>query len=105
MYLVPLKMKRQESREDIMGFNSGLMRNSSNQIRDPRVVSMADADMHFQKDSTNMASINESEGGLPQTEDAENMETLAKPQGLFNYGGSQATVNDDRISAAFGGDN
>ena len=94
--------------ENTMRFDEGLKPNSTNQIRDPRIVSMADTDMNFQKDSTLLNSNIESCGGLPQMEDADSIEPLPKNAGLFNQGvatGSQASINDEIRSAAFGGDN
>ena len=58
--------------------------------------------MNLEKDSN--PSIIESCGGLPETEDADLIVPLPKSAGLFNQG-SQATVNDDTRSAAFGGFN
>ena len=49
-----------ETSENEMGFDEGLLPNTTNQIRDQRIVSMADADMNFQKNSTLIPSIIES---------------------------------------------
>ena len=59
-------MYKQKSSENLrLDFGQGLKPNSTNQVRDPRVVSMADTDMHFQKDSSLIPSVVESCGGLP----------------------------------------